>query len=1031
MLKIKEIWQRLLFNNKQLEKTKDSVERGTEFSKNVIDLAIASGVIASTSSAPVVSAVLPFVGIIAQKGLELLREKNSEEFDIEQWVAVACPLAYINSFYALVQNNVWLQEKLNAEIIEQQVKFLFNQLGELELDNSEAKEALTNFLNSTLGRALNQELSSYLEAKGIRTEIASLVTGWVAWDTYNYIKQLFSYESEDVRQILSLMIIAAQEVRANEKYSSIESYLKEQISPSPSDSSLMERWKVIGEEFKITEIYVPLKAQLLDNNGKLKEKSVVDLENWVTEQLNKPETNRQVIFIQAGPGRGKSVSCKMFAERVRKELHPIWTPILIRLRDIDTFEPNIENTLRAAVRENFVTKDDWLSDRNTRYLFILDGFDELRFEGRTAKGIEDFLGQVGNYQAQRVCRHQFIVTGRESALHGIENRLPANLVRLEIALIDDQIQMQWLSKWGRLVGQEKASEFQKFLEADNCPERVKELAREPLLLYLLGAMHRDDELNIKMFEGANNAQAKIIIYQKTLTWVLTKQRPKELNQELTEFYEEDLLLILMEAGLCVTQSGREWTSIKAIEERIKNDGKARELLEEAQKKLGGENPLRNALAAFYLRPAKASSSTEGAVEFIHKSFGEFLCAQKIKESLKQWTEISSKSRRERYATDDDKLAEEIYDLFGYGGLTREIVGYLMALLDSEEKFQYLKLFKRLSDFYLDWCEGKFISGVPKNLPLNEMQKFHTEKIFLDLREVDIFTGLNVMILLLELHRYAQTKDELKDSIVFYPCGKKDSDNFDKHRLFRIIGYSNSVTVGTFSETVGYFLSRANLDGAILLGANLDGANLDGAILLGANLDGANLNGANLDGAIFSGAILSRANLDGAILSRANLDGAILSRAILSRANLSGASLKGADLSGANLNGASLSDANLKGANLSGANLSGASLKGADLSNANLNGTSLSRANLDGANLYNVNLSRANLIGANFHDVNLIRANLSGANLSGASLKGANFPRANLANIVWNENTQWAYVKGLERAINMPQALLEHRFSNQN
>nr|WP_242055241.1 pentapeptide repeat-containing protein [Nostoc flagelliforme] len=1021
----------MLFNNKQLEKTKDSVERGTEFSKNVIDLAIASGVIASTSSAPVVSAVLPFVGIIAQKGLELLREKNSEEFDIEQWVAVACPLAYINSFYALVQNNVWLQEKLNAEIIEQQVKFLFNQLGELELDNSEAKEALTNFLNSTLGRALNQELSSYLEAKGIRTEIASLVTGWVAWDTYNYIKQLFSYESEDVRQILSLMIIAAQEVRANEKYSSIESYLKEQISPSPSDSSLMERWKVIGEEFKITEIYVPLKAQLLDNNGKLKEKSVVDLENWVTEQLNKPETNRQVIFIQAGPGRGKSVSCKMFAERVRKELHPIWTPILIRLRDIDTFEPNIENTLRAAVRENFVTKDDWLSDRNTRYLFILDGFDELRFEGRTAKGIEDFLGQVGNYQAQRVCRHQFIVTGRESALHGIENRLPANLVRLEIALIDDQIQMQWLSKWGRLVGQEKASEFQKFLEADNCPERVKELAREPLLLYLLGAMHRDDELNIKMFEGANNAQAKIIIYQKTLTWVLTKQRPKELNQELTEFYEEDLLLILMEAGLCVTQSGREWTSIKAIEERIKNDGKARELLEEAQKKLGGENPLRNALAAFYLRPAKASSSTEGAVEFIHKSFGEFLCAQKIKESLKQWTEISSKSRRERYATDDDKLAEEIYDLFGYGGLTREIVGYLMALLDSEEKFQYLKLFKRLSDFYLDWCEGKFISGVPKNLPLNEMQKFHTEKIFLDLREVDIFTGLNVMILLLELHRYAQTKDELKDSIVFYPCGKKDSDNFDKHRLFRIIGYSNSVTVGTFSETVGYFLSRANLDGAILLGANLDGANLDGAILLGANLDGANLNGANLDGAIFSGAILSRANLDGAILSRANLDGAILSRAILSRANLSGASLKGADLSGANLNGASLSDANLKGANLSGANLSGASLKGADLSNANLNGTSLSRANLDGANLYNVNLSRANLIGANFHDVNLIRANLSGANLSGASLKGANFPRANLANIVWNENTQWAYVKGLERAINMPQALLEHRFSNQN
>ncbi|MHC5733108.1 MAG: hypothetical protein ACYTXY_55580, partial [Nostoc sp.] len=79
-----------------------------------------------------------------------------------------------------------------------------------------------------------------------------------------------SYEPEDVRQTLSLLITAAQEVRVNEKYASIELYLKEQISPSPSDPLLMERWKIIGEEFKITEIYVPLKAQLLDSNGEPK-----------------------------------------------------------------------------------------------------------------------------------------------------------------------------------------------------------------------------------------------------------------------------------------------------------------------------------------------------------------------------------------------------------------------------------------------------------------------------------------------------------------------------------------------------------------------------------------------------------------------------------------------------------------------------------------------------------------------------------------------------------------------------------------
>lgn len=979
MTKIQQIWQRWIPGLiEKVVKRGETVESGAEVTKAALEFAIALGVLASVPSAPVVAAGLAFVGI-GHQGLAWLHERTNQKIEIEEWVAFACPLAYINSFNALVERNVWLQEKLNAELKEQEVKLQFHQLGQLELDNSKAEEALKQFPNSTLGQALNQELSSYLETKGIRPEIASLVTGWVAWDTYNYIKQLFSYESEDVRQTLSLMIIAAQEIRADEKYASIELYLKEQISPSPSDSSLMERWKVIGEEFKITEIYVPLKAQLLDNNGKPKEKSIFDLENWLTEQLNKSETNKQVIFIQAGPGRGKSVSCKMVAERVRKELHPIWTPILIRLRDIDTFEPNIENTLRAAVRENFANRDDWLSDRNTRYLFILDGFDELRFEGRTAKGVEDFLGQVGNYQAQRVCKHKFIVTGRESALHGIENRLPANLVRLEIALMDDELQKQWLLNWGTLVGQDKASEFQKFLKADNCPERVKELAQEPLLLYLLGAMHRDDELNIKMFEGANDAQAKIIIYQKTLDWVLTKQRPEKLNLELTEFDTEDLRLILIEAGLCVTQSGREWTSIKAIEERLKNDKTARELLEEAQKKLGGENPLRNALAAFYLRPAKASFSTEGSVEFIHKSFGEFLCAQKIKDSLRHWTKIDSESRRDRYVIDDDKLAEEIYDLFGYGGLTREIVEYLMALLDSEKQFKYLKIFERLEDFYFDWCQGKFIDGQKtKIFPLTQMQKFQVKNINLGLREIDIYTGLNVIILLFELNRYAQNKNDLKDNIVFYPCGKKDSDNYDSERLFRIIGYSNSSGLKTFSATVAYFLSSANLSVAYLRGANLSGANLDGA-----NLDGANLIGANLF-----------------------------------VANLSGANLIGANLSGANLRGANFSGANLRGVNLRGANLDGADLYDANLSGANLSGANLISANFSGADLDDADLSGANLIGTNFSGADLDGANLIGADFSGADLDGAN-----LLNITWDEDTNWKDVRPLDKTQNVPEGLL--------
>ncbi|MDJ0618326.1 MAG: pentapeptide repeat-containing protein [Calothrix sp. MO_192.B10] len=426
---------------------------------------------------------------------------------------------------------------------------------------------------------------------------------------------------------------------------------------------------------------------------------------------------------------------------------------------------------------------------------------------------------------------------------------------------------------------------------------MQELAREPLLLYLLGAMHRDGKLNTEMFAGANGVKAKILIYQTTLDWVLTKQRPEELNFDITEFDTEDLRRILMEAGLCVTQSGGEWTAIKIIEERLSGDKAARELLEKAQQQIG-ENPLRNALAAFYLRPIKGSGVQEGAVEFVHKSFGEFLCAQRLAESLEQWTWVNPYSRRREFLIADEQLEEQIYDLFSYGGLTPEIVEYLMALLDDSEKFQPVELFERLQYFYFDWCEGKFINAYPKNLPFNQMQKLRERGIGLGLREVDIYAGLNVMILLLELHRYAQIRNELKDKINFHPCGQKDSKEFERGRLLRVISYSNSFNLDNFLSTVESFLR-------------------------GADLRRADLSDAYLSDAYLSDADLSDAFLRGAYLRRADLSGADLRRAYLRRADLSGARLRHADLRHADLIGADLSAADLKHADLSGAYLSGA------------------------------------------------------------------------------------------------------------
>ncbi len=295
------------------------------------------------------------------------------------------------------------------------------------------------------------------------------------------------------------------------------------------------------------------------------------------------------------------------------------------------------------------------------------------------------------------------------------------------------------------------------------------------------------------------------------------------------------------------------------------------------------------------------------------------------------------------------MQNEFYDLFGYGGLNPEIVEYLMALLttnteskdkNNSQKLQsnlLVNLFKRLEEFYNKWSKGEFINSL-QSFPSTKSQEMRDYKHFLGQREIDIYAGLNVIILLQKLQRYAksQTQDpELKEKINFYLCGKPNTERelVDPTLISRLIGYSNCIGADGFTKTVGSFLSGANLSDANLSDANLSGTNLSGANLSGTNLSGANLYGTNLSGANLSGANLYGANLYGANLSRADLYGA----------NLFGANLSRADLYGANLSGANLSRADLYGANLFGANLDNANLYDANLDNANLDNANLSRA----------------------------------------------------------------------------------------
>ena len=700
------------------------------------------------------------------------------------------------------------------------------------------------------------------------------------------------------------------------KYQKVKTYLEQEIATAANQP-------VFVENFTFKDIHVPLKAQPIDAHGKwLPDTLPVDMESWVKNKLQQEEFSDKVILIKGLAGSGKSSFIRVIADWVRESMYPQWTPIIINLNNFKIVQQSFEYNLRSHLKHLFAKyTEQWFTTGKTRFLFFLDGFDELT-PGKTSRSLEEFLQQVGEFQ--RACArdpqmgHQVIISGRSFALKGLERFLPSNLERLEILPMDDGLQQAWLEKWSDLVTSENPLNFSEILQDPNCPEPLQNIAREPLWLYFLSAMHRDGQFDMERFQNISQTRAKILIYQQLLDWVVSCFHPTTPKEEFPNIETLDnWRAILTEIGLSVRQSGSLSAPLSTILQRFEDQTLENNILSEISELLERES-IKNPLCTF----SNSSETSEDIkeVKLNHKSFANFLFATRLTQAIENWT--SPGVKRQKFYLPTHQMDWEIYDLLGYGQLTLEIVEFIIGLLELSPEFSPVELFQRLEDFYLRWCDGFFIDAIEESLPQKKARELQKQGIDLGQRQVDIYAGLNVMILLLELHRYAREKYDLQQHINFYPCGDPESEQFDKDRLFCMIGYSCSLDVSAFLRTVGLFLS----------GINLSQVDLISIYLVGANLSHANLSGTSFSMAYLSGVNFSKANLSGAYLTGANLSGANLSHANLSGANLHSTDLFRADLRHANLSGVNLRSADLSGADLSSVDLTGANLSDADLQN---------------------------------------------------------------------------------------------------
>jgi len=923
---------------------------------------------------PVLDALDSPLGKIVEKGVPLLPVltglfrwfiTNSEEkITFTNSVELLYLLAYLESLNSVLIKDSIIIEETNIS------KLLGKQIDTLENDEQDAEKALRCFCGSKIANSFNGVLTDQLKLSGLdHSKVDSLVQQ-VAGSTYRFTnKVLREIDKNDVRAFLDPY--RSKFIYLNNNYSSIDDYMEINIKKLPKENI----HRLGTQRIELQEIYVPLTVSFFDNQRQCfveqEHSPKQSLDQWAKHILLDPEKQGNVMFIQGGAGQGKSSFCSMFAYWVWENYYPIWIPILIRLKDFTELNGSeqLEIRLSKAIDRQFAIQDDWLYDKNTRYLFILDGFDELLLTGREQSKLVAFLEEVGKFQKgcfenQDEKGHRVLITGRPLAIQGlnVERNLPINLERVEIEPMDTILQKEWLTKWENKVGQHSADTFRKWLR--DFSQEVQNLVREPLLLYLLAAMSHGNQLN-QLEEKTGTVSLQVRIYDNSLRWVL-KQREKFFCDEFKCDADSALdraALIAEEAALCIEQSGGEQANVKFLTDRLKSDRLNHFIMR------GKFNIF---LVAVHLQPAQ----TDGLVEFTHKSIREFLVARRLKRSIEDWiTDLVA--NQGRYRNVDERLDGEIYDLLGYGSLKQVIVEYLMALLSSSKVFKkpenIISLAKYLKGFYLKWCAGDFLQP-PGIYPNKKHSELKDNGIHLGIKEIDIYVGLNVMILLFELYRYTRDQlNDIKNEVAFYPC--KD----DKEQLLRIIGYSNCISNGTFADIVGPFLSCAKL--------------------IDANLSGANLGGVNL-----SEAHLSRCNLKGAFLRGADLRKARLKDADLSRACLDSTNFQDALLLDVNLNNAHLCCSNLTNVNLCGADLRDAVLSDADFSSAYLGGTILN----------DVNASHAV-----FNEAMLCGADFNGANLNGAYLYKADVRGVNFANIRYDWGTNYQYAEMIDKARNLP------------
>jgi len=425
--------------------------------------------------------------------------------------------------------------------------------------------------------------------------------------------------------------------------------------------------------------------------------------------LMNPEA--QMLIVLGYPGQGKTSYCKRLQHDL---LHKNKEELLlkIKLRDIESVEDlfsspttNLVKYIREELDVNLSKKELYSST------LILDGLDELAMRSNTnINDVDRFIIQLIQ-SLERDSNFKIILTSRYGYINldRLENE---NVIVGELGPMPLGQQIEWLKKYRVFHPQTNFdTELLKKISLDNQYASIRELINQPILLHLIVSSGLD--------LGKQNTRAQIYesIFDKLIA------RSWENNKQITGLKgltKETLREFLREIAFTIYSSEHEYI----LEYQLKQLPTVKNFLSEIGRNKDDVSAiLRHLMIAFYMKDKKKSSEDEEtqdkrnyAIEFLHKSFQEYLVAEKI------WWEVSEfaeKNRGKYIVSDPNEALTKISDLLSTRSLSYEVEQYLIEIIQLDKDVDKEILYNRLFHFTPHFLQYQFYSPSKKTHPINK------------------------------------------------------------------------------------------------------------------------------------------------------------------------------------------------------------------------------------------------------------------------------------------------------------------------